>query len=173
MVQAEWPPISSSGEVSFRDTEWPLCRPADGLVSVALLEQGLVLSHAAVPRADAVIHHKKLTACGISCMITRMGYRDRGYGAMVFKAAGKFMETSGADLGIFTCDQALRHFYERAGWHAALDIYLVGGTKEKPFSSAEMGKLTLLRFFTDRAEEARADFTAGPMFLELGEGKLW
>ena len=84
--------------------------------------------------------------------------------------------SSGADIGLFTCDTPLRTFYERGGWEYLPDTVLVGGTADDPFPSdgESLDKVTLGGFFSARAR-ARQDAFIG-VRIDLYPGaidRLW
>lgn len=168
LMRSEWP-------ATFRANapEWPSEAAELDPVSFVLSISDLVVCHAAVVRKSIVHGGKQYLAFGICAMVTAAKFRRRGFGRLAFEAATKYMEQERADIGVFTCDAALRKFYECNGWSVSTKAPLVGGTKEKPFRSDELGKITLMKLFSDRAKAARKDIASVPIQIELGEGKLW
>ena len=63
--------------------------------------------------------------------------------------------------------------YGRAGWEPIPGACLVGGTREAPFRSGDLGLVTLGMFLSPRAREHAADFAHADIVLELGRGQLW
>ncbi len=120
-----------------------------------LVEDGRVL--AALDILSKPIEHAGETyaASGLSTVVTDEALRGRGYGRILVTAAREAIEASGADLGIFTCDRELGPFYESAGWEIVPGAVLVGGTPDDPFPSDQWDKVTLARFFSERAQRQR------------------
>lgn len=78
-----------------------------------------------------------------------------------------------ADLSLFTCAPERAALYGRAGWEPIPGACLVGGTREAPFRSGDLGLVTLGMFLSPRAREHAADFAHADIVLELGRGQLW
>lgn len=78
-----------------------------------------------------------------------------------------------ADLSLFTCAPERAALYGRAGWEPIPGACLVGGTREAPFRSGDLGFVTLGMFLSPRAREHAADFAHADIVLELGRGQLW
>ena len=153
--------------------EWPTEAAELNPISFVLSVSDLVVCHAAVVSKSIVHVGSQYLAFGICAMVTAPKFRRRGFGRLVFEDATKYMEQERADIGVFTCDGALQEFYECNGWSVSTKAPLIGGTKEKPFRSDELGKVTLLNMFSDRARAARKAIVSVPIQIELGEGKLW
>lgn len=79
----------------------------------------------------------------------------------------------GADLSLFTCAPERAALYGRVGWEPIPGACLVGGTREAPFRSGDLGLVTLGMFLSPRARERAADFAHADIVLELGRGQLW
>ena len=168
LMRLEWP-------ASFRPgvPEWPTEAAELNPVSFVLSISDLVVCHAAVVSKSIAHVGSQYLAFGICAMVTAPKFRRRGFGRLVFEDATKYMEQERADIGVFTCDEALQRFYECSGWSVSTRAPLIGGTRKKPFRSDELGKVTLLNLFSDRARAARKAIVSAPIQIELGEGKLW
>ena len=125
----------------------PALRP----LTMLLVADGRVLSALDILSKELVHAGERFAASGLSRVITDPGERRKTYGSQLVRAARDAMAASGADLGIFTCDQPLRSFYERCGWQALPGTSLIGGTREDPFPSDRFDKVTLAAFFSARA----------------------
>ena len=139
-----------------------------------LVRDGTVL--AALDILTKTIEHEgaRYTVSGLSTVVTTRPSAGRGTGTGSSWRRGSGSRTSGADLGIFTCDTPLRPFYERAGWTTLPGAVLVGGTPEDPFPSDRFDKVTMAAFFTPRARRAAAGFTDARIALYPGEiDRLW
>jgi aminoglycoside 2'-N-acetyltransferase I len=107
-------------------------------------------------------------------VVTDRQRRRQGHGRRLVTAAREMIRDSDVDLGIFSCDRPLQHFYESAGWGVLPGAVLVGGTPEEPFPSDRFDKVVLARFFSAHAkscsgwfERARIELFPGPI------DKLW
>ena len=115
-------------------------------------------------------------ASGLSWVVTDPEHRRHGYGRKLVAAAREHITASVADLGLFTCDTPLQHFYASAGWELLPGTVLVGGTPDDPFPSDQPGldKITFGGFFTDHAKAHRRDFIGARINLYSGPiDKLW
>jgi aminoglycoside 2'-N-acetyltransferase I len=152
----------------------PVHDPALVPVSMLLLEDGGVV--AALDVLSKQIEHAGETyaASGLSTVVTDEALRGRGYGRTLVTAAREAIEASGADLGIFTCDRELGPFYESAGWQIVPGAVLVGGTPDDPFPSDQWDKVTLARFFSEKAQRNATQFAHARIGLYPGTiDRLW
>ncbi|MGH3416724.1 MAG: GNAT family N-acetyltransferase [Actinocrinis sp.] len=174
-LQAEaWPSLGAPEREPGHD---PLLHP----LSMLLVEDGRVLATLDILSKEIVHAGRRLTAGGLSTVVTCEGLRGKGLGRQLVTAARELMagHTSAfrrLDVGLFTCDRPLLGFYERAGWQLLPGTVLVGGTPAEPFPSDQPGfdKVTLGGFFTRAGREARASFPHARVALYPGEiDKLW
>ncbi|GAA5023072.1 hypothetical protein GCM10025734_79900 [Kitasatospora paranensis] len=80
------------------------------------------------------------------------------------------------DLGVFTCDRALRAFYESAGRQHVPGAVLVGGTADAPFASDRPGfdKVVMAAHFTLHGRLTPATFRSARIELHPGViDRLW
>ena len=106
--------------------------------------------------------------------MTDWAWQHRGYGTKLVAAAFGLIAAGDADLGIFTCDPPLQAFYEGAGWQPLPGAVLVGGSRERPFPSDQVGKIVLAHFFSLRAQADAAAFEHARIELYPGDiCKLW
>jgi aminoglycoside 2'-N-acetyltransferase I len=162
-----WPSDQQSEPGPIHD---PALRPQ----SMLLVEDSRVLAALDILSKDIVHCGQRYAASGLSTVVTDRSRRGLGYGQLLVEAAGREMATSGADLGIFTCDRPLQAFYERAGWRVLPHTVLVGGTPAAPFPSDQFEKVTMGSFFSVRAR-ASAELFIGCR-IELYPGaidRLW
>jgi GNAT superfamily N-acetyltransferase len=152
----------------------PTHDPALHPVSMLLVNDGRVLTALDILSKDITHRGHVYAASGLSTVVTDEELRGRGYGGQLVEAAYMAIETSGADLGIFTCDAPLQTFYERNGWELLPGAVLVGGTPEAPFPSDQFDKVTIARFFSIRAQREQGTFVGSRIALYPGEiDKLW
>jgi GNAT superfamily N-acetyltransferase len=139
-----------------------------------LLDEGRVVSALDILSKEITHRGQRYAASGLSTVVTDEVLRGKGYGRHLVEAARAVIATSGADLGIFTCDLPLQAFYERAGWQVLTGTVLIGGTPEAPFPSDQFEKVTMGRFFSARANEFAGTFVGCRIELYSGEiDKLW
>jgi GNAT superfamily N-acetyltransferase len=162
---------------------WPDYKPVDGgpahdpalrPISMLLVDGGRVVAALDILSKDISHGGQVYAASGLSTVVTDERLRGRGYGGQLVEAAYTAIETSGVDLGIFTCDTPLQRFYERAEWRLLPGTVLVGGTPDSPFPSDQFDKVTIARFFSVRARHAQDTFVGARIALYPGEiDKLW
>lgn len=169
ILEVAWPTGRDIEERLHR----PLHAPRNAPACMLLVEGGSVLAYLAIP--TKTIEHAGVTyrVAGLSSVATHPNRLRHGYGATLVTAARERISGSGADLGIFTCDPPLVPFYEGCGWTQTPATVVVGGTRERPFRADELGKRTMMRFFSSLAQEHRADFADADVYLDLREGDLW
>jgi aminoglycoside 2'-N-acetyltransferase I len=148
----------------------PALRP----LTMLLVTDGRVLSVLDVLSKEIVHNGENFAASGLSRVITDPNERRKTYGRQLVRAAYDLMAGSGADLGIFTCDRPLQHFYERCGWQTLPGTTLIGGTPEKPFPSDQFDKITLCSFFSAISRLHAPAFNHTRILLYSGDiDRLW
>lgn len=177
------PPALHVQIVALQDQAWPRSTsepstdhdPALHPVTMLLVDdREVVLASLAILSKEIAHDGQRYTASGLSTVVTDQSQRKRGYGHRLVTAARAQLATSGADLGIFTCDRALAMFYRRAGWRILPGTVLIGGTPENPFPSDRFDKVVLADLFTDHARDHAASFNHARIELYPGEiDKLW
>lgn len=168
LLRTEWPSSYTKNQ-----PDWPT-EPAElNPISVLLMDDGQVISHAVVLRKSIEHCEEYYLAYGLGSVVTKGSYRNKGYGHRIVRGATQYIREQNADIGVFTCDPHLQKLYTSAGWEVAMNSPLVGGTTVKPFRSDKLGKITLIQLFSDRAKASRSKIISAPMNIELGEGKLW
>ena len=167
LLQSEYPALFVAGVP--RSLNDPRTNPT----LMVLLDGEEVVSYLAIPSTTIRQAGTAYKAYGLSSVITNPSYRRQGYGHRIVTAARDFIAASDADIGVFTCDPPLAGFYARCGWTLMEGTWLVGGTREKPFPSNDLGKCTFMEFFSEKARAHRADFEGVPIYLDLREGDLW
>ena len=141
-LRAEWPGAFTGAKADRTQ----LNDPALHAMNFSLVVGGQLASHLSVQRK--IIEHRgeSYKAHGLSGVLTVPAFRGKGYGEQIVRAATAFMEQDGADIGLFTCDPPLRTFYERCA-DAAGGGVARGRTRNKPFPSHTLGKMTFRALF--------------------------
>jgi GNAT superfamily N-acetyltransferase len=152
------------------DPPRPDHHPSFDATSFYIADGTHVVSYAAVVRL--VIRHagQRWALAGISAVATAPECRGRGYGTLVVAAATRYILASDADIGLFTCDESLVAFYQRAGWPRVAGIAVVGSGEEGALTSEGLGKAVLLRLLSRRAHASRDAFEDATINLELPPG---
>ncbi|GLV61126.1 hypothetical protein KDH_79430 [Dictyobacter sp. S3.2.2.5] len=91
-----------------------------------LVEDGLLLSYAAVVRFQLQHADQYYRACGLTSVFSYPTSRKKGYGQQVVHAATNFNRRSGADIGILLTGSELEQFYAKSGWEAMTNAPLIG-----------------------------------------------
>ncbi len=169
LLERAWP----SGRGVEEQLRAPLHDPERRPLAALLIDGGVVVGYLAIPSATIRHRGRDYRASGLSAVVTHPERRRRGHGQRLVVAARAAIVAGGADLGLFTCDPPLVPFYVGCGWEAMPRTAVVGGTRERPFPAAPLGKRTLMGFFSAHARAHRRDFEGATLQLELREGDLW
>lgn len=185
--EASTPPGLRAQVLALQDQAWPPGPgepPSAGLThdpaleprSVLLVDDARVL--AALDVLSKHLDHagRVWTASGLSTVVVDRAARGGGHGLTLVRAAARSIETSGADLTLFTCDRPLARFYAAAGYAVLPGSVVVGGTPAAPLRSDADGfdKVTLAAFHSPRAVRAREAFVGADLALYPGDvDRLW
>jgi GNAT superfamily N-acetyltransferase len=169
LLEQEWPEV-----IQEERKIWPTEPLSWNPITIILFNEhknivGLVIVQSAYCQVDLNIYK----VSGIGSMVINKNYRNRGYGRILFKRADQIIKKNKNDFGVFTCDDSLVSFYSIYGWNAYKKAVLIGGTKEDPFNSKEIGKATILKPFSSYAEKNWESISSSEIFIELGYKKLW
>ncbi|RSS83648.1 GNAT family N-acetyltransferase [Streptomyces sp. WAC06614] len=167
-----WPSASGSDAAVDTPTHDPALRP----LSMLLVDEGTVLAALDILCKEIVHAGRRLSAGGLSTVVTSKQARGRGHGRQLVAAARERMIAQSLDLGLFTCDRPLQAFYESAGWRVLPGAVLIGGTPQAPFPSDQPGfdKVTMADFFSTAGRQAQESFHHSRIELYPGEiDKLW
>lgn len=178
------PPELRAQVVALQEQAWPSDDPAAATgvvhdpalrpVSLLLIDDGIVLAALDILSKEVSHGGRRFAASGLSTVITDRERRRQGHGRRLLTAAQDAIRSSGADLGIFTCNRPLQAFYESAGWRLLPGAVLVGGIPEEPFPSDRFDKVALARFFSARARRHAHSFDHARIELYPGQiDKLW
>jgi aminoglycoside 2'-N-acetyltransferase I len=181
--EAEVPRQLRSQVNALRDEAWPPDQPSESgrghdpalrPLSMLLVDDGRVLAALDILSKQITHRGEQYAASGLSTMVTDSAERGHGHGRALARAARERMSSTGADLGLFTCDPPLQGFYEGAGWQVLPGTVLVGGTPQAPLPSDQFDKITMGCFFSARARASAAAFIGCRIELYPGEiDKLW
>lgn len=150
-----------SGEQQFRDEVWPE-GDADNTVHFVLEERGLVISQAGVVWKTVVHDGMAYETGGLTGVLTFPDFARMGHGTRVVEAATKHIAEAGADIGLTTCEPALRSFYARAGWIPLPNATVVFGDVRSPVAEDE---LVLMLFVSEKGKSGRPSFEARQIYV--------
>jgi GNAT superfamily N-acetyltransferase len=148
-----------TGENRLRDwIQPPELHPAH----VAIVEDGVLISYAAVvwkllEHAGAVY-----TTFGLSGVLTYPAFRGQGYGRRVVEAATEVIRASDADIGLFTCEPSLSHFYAASGWIPMERAVLQCGPRSAPLTTTQRA---MMGFFSEKGRHGRPSFESLPIYF--------
>jgi GNAT superfamily N-acetyltransferase len=169
-----FPPALNWQAVSFVRVVWPwiehgllreMYGPQEAPVHFALVEDGLLLSYAAVVRARVAHAGVDYDVGGLGSVFTFPASRRKGYGGRVVEAATAHIRASGADLGLLFTWDALKGFYARSGWEALRGAPMPEGPREAPRAS---DALKMMLFVSEKGRAGRRAFETQPLHLVHG-----
>ncbi|KVO62369.1 acetyltransferase [Burkholderia ubonensis] len=132
-----------------------------------------VVSYAAAARKTIMHAGATFEIAGLSCVMTDPVWQGRGLGLRTVAAATRCMARSNLDIGIFTCDPHLAHFYAQAGkWEVARNVVVIGSRDERALRSDALGKAVLMRLFSARAIAAATTLDHATIDLDLPVGQF-
>ncbi|AIO64966.1 GNAT family N-acetyltransferase [Burkholderia oklahomensis] len=132
-----------------------------------------IASYAAVVRKTISHAGERFSIGGLSWVATDPAHRRAGLGTRTVAAATQWMEASGIDIGVFTCDPPLASFYARAGrWPIASRVTLIGSRADGALRSDTLNKVVLMRLFSAKARAAEAELSRATIDLDLPLGQF-
>jgi aminoglycoside 2'-N-acetyltransferase I len=99
---------------------------------------------------------------GLTGVLTFPDFASTGHGTRVVEAATKYIAEAGADIGLTTCEPALRFFYARAGWIPLTNTTLLFGDVTSPVAVDE---LVLMLFVSEKAKRGRQSFEGRRVYV--------
>jgi predicted N-acetyltransferase YhbS len=155
------------------NTAIPLHDPVFDAFSFYICAHDRVVSYAAVVMKPIEHAGDTFNIAGLSCVMTDPDCQGLGLGLKTVAAATRCMEHSNLDIGVFTCDPPLARFYAQAGgWSVAPDSVLIGNQDEEALRSDTLGKVVMLRLFSQKAIAKASTFTHGVINLALPHGQF-
>jgi aminoglycoside 2'-N-acetyltransferase I len=162
-----WPPERPSAPPPWHD-------PALNPMSMLLVRGDRVLAALDILSKELAHAGERWAASGLSAVVTSGAERGLGHGTRLVAAARTQISANRVDVGLFTCDRRLLHFYERAGWEHLAGTALIGGTPDDPLPSDDLGKVTMGAFVSERAQVRRDAFIGARIELYPGViDRLW
>lgn len=168
----DFPPELHWQAVSFMRVEWPAIGgglltetyPASlSPVHFALAEGPVLISYAATIRLEVRHLGASYRAGGLGNVLTYPGFRRRGYGERVVRAATRHLDGEEVDVAALFCSPALVPFYARCGWEPIVGAGTTTGANHLPLPADEVRKM---RFISDHGRAGRQGFATQPLHLD-------
>jgi len=168
LLSTAWPLLPGA---TISDEVWP--EPDLHRTSFVLIDLDKPICQVSIFEKE--INHKDniYRAFGIGEVVTHPEYKKRGLGTKLMTEAATYIQTCSPDIVLFTCATGLIGFYESAGWQYMKTACIVGGTRENPFRSDELGLVSMMGFYSGFALNHQSDFENADVYLDLSERKLW
>jgi GNAT superfamily N-acetyltransferase len=163
-LRVQWPE-GFRGENRLRD--W-ITRPEFHPLSILLVEEDLVISHAQVVWKFLEHAGQRYKTYGITGVFTFPSFRGQGYGAQTIRAATDVILQSDADIGMFHCDPGLASFYARCGWQPMENTITWIGSRDAPVKA---GELMMMQFISEKGIRGRETFQNEAVFFD--EDSTW
>lgn len=157
-IRIEWAD-AFTGPNRLRD--W-IADPGDHAVSLMLVENGILQSHAEVVWKCLDHVGERYKVYGLTGVFTYPAFRRQGYGRQVVEMATSYIKGSDADLGMFHCAPHLRGFYEKCGWLAMDHAVTLFGPRDHPSVSKE---LMMTLFLTEKGKSGRTSIENIPLYF--------
>ncbi|OMI00045.1 GNAT family N-acetyltransferase [Bradyrhizobium brasilense] len=163
------------------DPDWPMPEgtvpaqhdPALNVRSFYSSVDSEIVSYAAVVRKTMMHCRQEFNIAGLSYVATDPDHQHRGLGSQTVRAATAWIERSGVDFGVFTCDPPLVSFYEQAGgWAIVPDAVLIGSHDAGALRSDVLRKVVLMRLFSAKARGAALVLKRSTINLDLPVGQF-
>lgn len=130
-------------------------------VSVALVEQNILISHALVTWRWLTHAEQAHKMYGLSAVFTYPEFRGQGYGHQVVSAATRYILESAPDAAMLRCKPELYPFYQASGWITMESARLRIGA---PDAAPEMGRVMML-FISKQGQQSREVFEREPVYV--------
>jgi GNAT superfamily N-acetyltransferase len=170
----EFPSDLNWQAVSFMRVAWPFieggalrktypdeCDP----IHFVAVEDGLLLSYAAVIRMGIGHVGEEYETCGLGSVFTFPSSRGRGYGRQVVDAATRYITASAADVAALFTGPDLEGFYARSGWEALQGAITLIGRKDAP---SVIDAVRMMLFVSEKGKAGRGAFESHPLYVENG-----
>ncbi len=176
----DFPPDLECQAVSFVRVVWPfvfsggsrwerhLWRGSWNAVHFCIVENGVLISYAAVIETRVDHRGEGYRTCGLSSVFTYPPFRGEGHGRQVVDAATRHIRSGGADIAILWCERSLHNFYKEHGWVAVEGAPALIGAKDNPTIYDDPDHPMML-FVSEKGEAGRWAFESEPWYV----GHTW
>ncbi len=158
-MRMEWPGIEGG---MLTETYPAACRPTH----FALVEGAVLLSYAAAIQLQIRHLGVDYRVDGLGNVLTYPGFRGRGGGTRVVRAATDHIDGRDVDIGALFCAPSLVPFYARCGWEPIRRVDTTSGPTASPQSIDEV---RMMRFVSAHGQAGSEGFETQPLHLEF----LW
>lgn len=158
--------------VSFMRVEWPHIEgglptttyPAEvNPTHFASVESAVLLSYAATMQVTVCHTGAAYRIGGLGNVLTYPGFRRRGFGGVVVRAATEHLDASNLDVGCLFCAQNLVPFYGTFGWVPVTEARTLIGREDASRATDEM---RMMRFISDHGREGQHDLMTRDLHLD-------
>jgi predicted acetyltransferase len=130
---------------------------------VVLAEQHALISAARVNWVTVNYMGQSLKTYCLGDVFTYPAFRKQGYANQVVDAATMLIRSdTSADMAILFTDPALETLYGQSGWQHVPELNASIGLEE---NSEPYPAFAMMLFFSNKAQEAKANFAKYPIFL--------
>lgn len=158
-MRTQWPSIFTGPLRWLSETYPPEMHP----IHFTLHEGEVLISYAAAMQLSLAHQGTTYQVYGFGNVFTFPPYRHEGHGQRLMRAAAGHLDRSGMDLAMLFCHPALAAWYARSGWESCSDEETRIGS---PDSYTVDQDLRMVRYISSRAQQARNQFQAHPLYLE-------
>ncbi len=132
-------------------------------VNVAIVENGVLISHAEVNWRT--LEHRGATykVYGISAVFTNPPFRKEGFGQQVVEAATQYIRDSDADVAMLFCLPAMQDFYARCGWIHMANTRILFGAKDAP--DVDKVESLMMLFVSEKGNAAQSLFEGDGVYV--------
>ncbi len=126
------------------------------------VQNDALVSAISVIKTTLTLNDQAFVCYGIAAMMTFTFWRKQGYGSDLCDRATAFIRAQAdADVGLLWT--SVPDFYRARGWEGVPGEPAVYGNPAKP--TVRGGEVTMMLFLSERAQAARPQLEAGPLYV--------
>ena len=146
-----------------------ITREADHPIHIAIVEEGILISHTNVVWKH--LDHAGVTykAYGLTGVFTYPSFWGQGYGSKVVAAGTDYILRSDADIAMLYCEGSLMNFYARQGWISMDKSVSFIEEKNRPVRVDD--EILMMLFISPKGQRSRAAFEDQPIYF--GSDYTW
>ena len=146
-----------------------ITREADHPIHIAIVEEGILISHTNVVWKH--LDHAGVTykAYGLTGVFTYPSFCGQGYGSKVVAAGTDHILRSDADIAMLYCEGSLTNFYARHGWISMDKSVSFIEEKNRPVRVDD--EILMMLFISPKGQRGGAAFEDQPIYF--GSDYTW
>lgn len=144
-------------------------RGEDKPVRFVLLENEAVVSHVGVITREVTVNGTRFRLAGLGGIFTRTGYRKRGFGSRIIRAAMEYVNKNEYDVAVLFCMPENRLFYEKLGFQVLPNQLILVGKDRKSAKSLPKEELCMIYYLSEKSKHYKQLFKKIPIFF----GEEW